>query len=1712
MKVTRLTQAPVGLGGKLLLILITAPFLGYCCLFSQSLPPIIGTYWTGSDERLATVDIQTGSYSDIGVIPGVISAYQGESTFDFLSGSYMFSSNLGSTVVDVSNGSVLYSFPNIPNVFQLKGLEYDVHNRRLIGTRWTGSEERLTTINFQTNTYTDIGIIEGVNSIHQGGSTFDFVHGRYIAITNLGLTVIDASDASVINAIPNSPNSIFLKGLEYDVLNDRIVGTYWDGSVEKLATVNPQTGVYTDIGVIPGVVSVHQGGSTFDFVNGRYIFITNLGLTVVDVSNATVISAVPNIPNSIFLKGLEVLNTCPPPSITCPSDIVVNLDAGECGMAVDFVATVTDPCDPSPQLDTVGIPSSGVFPIGTSTVFLTATSTITGLVSSCSFDVTVIEFPNPTGVLACNDEVRVSVPQNGTLIVGADDILEGGPYGCYDDYIVNITGEDGVALGNTLTCEHIGDYLIVMVTNPDNNNACWGLIVLEDKLPPVLTCPDRKVNCTRTPESADPPTRFDNCDSNPTLEFLGSVPVDNNICDDNISIFQRFWRSKDKYGNGSTCTDLVTVQRPTEVDFPDDRIWDCSQSSQTSTSSSGTPSNVSGGSCKFNITFSDEKIFTCPSSTRAFDIIRTWTVVDWCSGQIITTGVGGEDNVQLIKVIDTTPPTITANNLIVDANVPGDYPLPCRSTEPFPNPSVTDNCTGIANININTAVGEVVNGRIPEPGLPIGYHIVSIQAFDRCGNVATKDIVLQVTDRIAPTPVCVEYTEVSLESAGKAEVNAETFNLASHDNCCVDSFYVRRMNEDPCDDGHNDLLFGPSVVFCCEDVGKTITVVLRVVDCFHNYNDCMVQVQVTDKLFPVLVSCPANQRITCDFYADNIETQIAAHSTPGEKSAYLDQFFGTPTFYDNCGFGLNRNLTMSVDQCLEGSIIRSFTVTDNGGNTAVQPCTQTINIDHVSDWVVEFPADLTINCGTNPPDFGEPEIFYETCELVAVTYDDETFDVVTDACYKLVRTWSLINWCVVGSEVDQEVVEQPENQLGLALPSCDLDGDGDCDGRTFRDSWRGSVPVPNPFAPTAYRLRPFANDAHTPNANPVLNFRNPDTDVDTDPWDGFITYQQTIKVSDNVDPVFTNGCIIPKVCILDNSCDADVLLPIPTISDCSPNVTVTAQINLGGILVNGLGPHLNVPPGTYQVVYNATDNCNNQSVCNTTIQVEDCKKPTPYCKNGLIVALMNVVPPMVEVWASDLDDGSFDNCDDDLQFSFSADTTNTSITFDCLNQNTTILVDVWVTDDAGNQDFCSTQITIQDNAAGCADPLVNSISGRVANEDEFGVEGVQVQLNGNSNLMAETDVNGQFFLNGLTSNGDYTVVPSLDINPLNGVSTFDLVLISKHILGVTPLGSPYKIIAADANRSNSVTTFDLVEIRKLILFINDDFPNNTAWRFVDKDHVFSNPANPWTSPFPELMNFNDLATDQLNSDFVAIKIGDVNTSAANNLAGSSDERNSNSSLAILIEDVLVEKGQVVRIPLNVQADELVGLQFSLNFNKEKLAFETVEEGLMTKEHFGFSKLDEGSLTASWNSNDGKATAMTSPVCQLVFQATANGRLSEMISLDSRFTKAEAYTSLNETKGVSLEFKNGKYGFELFQNSPNPFNGSTQIAFSLPNAAHCTLSFMDIAGRTIKTIEGEFASGLHQIQVKRSDLKTKGVVYYRLETQDFTATKMMVIAD
>ncbi|MEL6837611.1 MAG: hypothetical protein AAFP77_31670, partial [Bacteroidota bacterium] len=339
--------------------------------------------------------------------------------------------------------------------------------------------------------------------------------------------------------------------------------------------------------------------------------------------------------------------------------------------------------------------------------------------------------------------------------------------------------------------------------------------------------------------------------------------------------------------------------------------------------------------------------------------------------------------------------------------------------------------------------------------------------------------------------------------------------------------------------------------------------------------------------------------------------------------------------------------------------------------------------------------------------------------------------------------------------------------------------------------------------------------------------------------------------------------------------------------------------------------------------------CGNQVSEYIEFDVIDCKGPAPVCINGLTVTLMPTEEGgcAMAIWASDFEGSPISDCtgqgpelfgglpvvnkyaiyraidvDADPDFVPSPDDTGLVLTED--DEETTVVY-VYAFDEDGNYDFCETYILVQQHVD-CGNGT-GTLSGVITTENDETVEGVEVSVNGGDQLMV-TSVDGTFSFT-LDLGGDYTITPYLNAEPLNGVSTFDLVLMSKHILGVQSLDSPYKRIAADINRSSSISTLDMIQLRKLILNIDTEFQNNTSWRFVDASYDFPQVTNPWFEVFPELISENNLAGDVLDANFVGVKVGDVNGSVqANALAN--DDRNLNGEFNFAVENGSLVAGNV----------------------------------------------------------------------------------------------------------------------------------------------------------------------------------------------------------
>ncbi|MFT5747011.1 MAG: hypothetical protein ACI9XO_003228, partial [Paraglaciecola sp.] len=492
-----------------------------------------------------------------------------------------------------------------------------------------------------------------------------------------------------------------------------------------------------------------------------------------------------------------------------------------------------------------------------------------GCALSYDYTLTVGE---PQGTLTCNDNIQVSLDQNCEAALTADMILEGTYTGAFDISIAGVTG-------TVLNGSHIGNTYTVTVSDACGVNSCWSMISVEDKLAPVVNCIDRVITCTADISTVPAPSASDNCDANPTVTLVDSVLGDADVCDDNQVIYVQTYVAVDAQGNTSApCQRSVAVVRPTAdmVNFPDDLVWSCEQYAAyphliaasrlmpsivsqfggviqilgntnawnlttislndqlltnnlpgtTVPTGSGIPTEIDGVYCQYGYTSAEQVLSTCgytaSTDEPVFKIIRTWTVLDWCSGQIITVNAMGEDNVQVIKVIDQVAPVVSGANVTISANISGQHPQACTGQGPIALGTAVDNCTGASNLQgfvyssiaLNSAIAQITqigatNSGLLNPALPVGSYFIVWTAEDGCGNFGqSTTYTLTVQDDIAPVAICDEITQVALSSDGLAVVYAGTFDDGSYDNCCLDRIEVRRMADD-CDVAGNTT-FGES--------------------------------------------------------------------------------------------------------------------------------------------------------------------------------------------------------------------------------------------------------------------------------------------------------------------------------------------------------------------------------------------------------------------------------------------------------------------------------------------------------------------------------------------------------------------------------------------------------------------------------------------------------------------------------------------------------------------------------------------------------------------------------------------------------------------------------------------------------------------------------------------------------------------------------------
>jgi hypothetical protein len=401
----------------------------------------------------------------------------------------------------------------------------------------------------------------------------------------------------------------------------------------------------------------------------------------------------------------------------------------------------------------------------------------------------------------------------------------------------------------------------------------------------------------------------------------------------------------------------------------------------------------------------------------------------------------------------------------------------------------------------------------------------------------------------------------------------------------------------------------------------------------------------------------------------------------------------------------------------------------------------------------------------------------------------------------------------------------------------------------------------------------------------------------------------------------------------------------------------------------------------------------------------------------------------------------------------------------------------------------------------------------ITTEDGRPMNRVNIALVGNYGhfpLQPQSVING--FYNPVISNNipigaNAEIIASSNTSPKNGVTTYDLLLISRHILGLEPMNSPYKMIAADANKSNTITTFDIVELRKIILGVYSELPNNTSWRFISTNQIFSNPQNPFTNTIHESVSLTSLFQSLGDTLFFGVKIGDINLSADADSLLAGDDRTDN-QLVIQVEanQTNVQPGDIIEVAIT--PEQVLIHQYTLQLNGfQILDLRPVSDDLTMDNFAQFSDPADprnSRLTASIMDSEGAYT--------LQLKAQRAGRVADMLYTTHDITRSEAYYDTGERLGIALKSKQNEgefMEFSVYPNTPNSWSTQTNIHFDLPTDDHVTLQVFNLNGQLLYSKEGDYSKGYNNISIDALQLgNASGQLIYTISNSTHTRTRSM----
>lgn len=385
------------------------------------------------------------------------------------------------------------------------------------------------------------------------------------------------------------------------------------------------------------------------------------------------------------------------------------------------------------------------------------------------------------------------------------------------------------------------------------------------------------------------------------------------------------------------------------------------------------------------------------------------------------------------------------------------------------------------------------------------------------------------------------------------------------------------------------------------------------------------------------------------------------------------------------------------------------------------------------------------------------------------------------------------------------------------------------------------------------------------------------------------------------------------------------------------------------------------------------------------------------------------------------------------------------------------------------------------------------ISGTIVDPTGSPIHNVSIRAltDKNEGEVAKTSVQGTFGFSGMRDQS-YKVFPYKNDEMMRGISTFDLVLIQKHIMGIEVLDNIYKRIAADINNNGLIDPTDMIELRKAILRPDFKFANNTSYQFREA----GSDAN-----FAEI---NPL-TENTTVDFVGVKIGDVNFSASTAVPTSRS-----SGMRMRIQNQWLQAGRTYHIPVRSDRHiDVLGFQFEWKFNPSDIRSIGLESGSLKLTEENFAVLGDGLLTASWFDVDERHLAKDQILFYITVTTQRRTTLQEILESSSRVLRTESYIEPGIVQNLDFAFDPITQYIGELQNSPNPFRDFTVIHFQQEKAGTADVRIHDMTGKLVLTRQVDGNRGENKVTIYGSELPGPGMYYYRIHNGENQTTRKMI---